>query len=134
MMRTAILCVLATTVLAAQEPIERRLEQAREVMGQIEAHDAMREDNSHYQDWTFTAAAGAQVVITLRSGAFDAFLDLGRYDANYKWQSLATDDDSGGGRDAKLTYVVPEAGDYVVRVITYNSLRTGPYTLLLQVD
>ena len=123
---------LAMVTAAAQEPVLRRLDAEREIKGLMEASDPMRPDNSHYQDWTFSAMQGTRLVITLRSMAFDSFLDVGRYDAANKWQSLATDDDSGGGRDAKLTFVAPAAGDYVVRVITFNSLLTGPFTLLLQ--
>lgn len=123
---------LAIVATAAQELALRRLEAEQEIRGRIEASDPMRPDNSHYQDWIFSAAQGTPIVITLRSMAFDSFLDVGRYDANNRWQSLATDDDGGGGRDAKLTFVAPAGGDYIARVITLNSLLTGPFTLLLQ--
>lgn len=128
-----LLC-LAMAAAAAQEPELRRLEADRTVSGRIEASDAMRPDNSHYQDWLFSAGPGSRLVITLRSMAFDSFLDVGRYDTDNRWQSLATDDDSGGGRDSKLTFVAPAAGDYVVRVVTLNSLLTGPFTLSLQAE
>ena len=126
--------ILLCLFLASDASAQTRLEFGREATAEIMASDMQLDDGSFYQEFVFAATAGATVVITARTTNFDAFLDLGRYDANYKWQSLATDDDSGGGRDARLRFTVPADGEYVVRANTLNSNRTGRYTILLTRD
>jgi hypothetical protein len=127
--RAAVLCALlaASAPSAAQTP----LPYDREITATIMASDQQLADGSFYQEWSFAATAGMRVVITMRSTRFDSALYVGRYAADGEWETLAMDDDSGGGRDAELAFTIPVTGEYRVRANTLNSNQTGNYTLLL---
>ena len=90
----------------------------------------MAPDDSFYDEWTFTGRAGDRVVITLRSGDFDAYMSFGRQ--GDEWDALESDDDSGGGTDARLEVTLPANGIYVIRANTLSSGETGAYTLILE--
>ena len=67
-------------------------------------------------------------MITLESGDFDAYLAFGRV-TNGAWDSIATDDDSAGGTNAKLEVTIGDDGTYLIRANTLSSGETGRYTL-----
>lgn len=125
----AVAAAVMAAPVVAQEP--NRLAFDQPFAGVMAASDRLLPDGTFYQEWTFTATAGTRVTITMRSARFDSFLDLGRYPAPNRWESLQTNDDGGGGRDAQLTYTIPATGDYYVRGNTFNSNVTGPFTVLL---
>lgn len=53
---------------------------------------------------------GEQVTVEMRSSNFDAF--LGIYGPSATW--LATDDNSGGGTDARIVFTAPSSGTYAI--------------------
>lgn len=126
--------VCALLAVPARTSAQSRLPYDQEVTATIAASDMQLEDGSFYQEWSFTATAGARLVITMRSARFDSALLLGRYTADGDWQTLVFDDDSGGGLDAEIVFVVPADGEYYVRANTLNSNQTGNYTLRLTAD
>ena len=73
----------------------------------------------------------------MRSTAFDAWLDV--YDRN--GALIASNDDAGGGTDARVTIDPCYSGsnsnfifDIYVHATSYNSGSTGPYTLEFSFD
>ena len=67
----------------------------------------------------------------MRSGDFDTFLQVGR--AGMEFEALAYDDDGlGEGTDSRLSYTLPEDGDYVLRVSPLGSGGEGLYALELK--
>jgi hypothetical protein len=72
---------------------------------------------------------GQVYTITLLSNAFDAFLRL----ETSTGQELASDDDSGGGRNARLIISAPSDGVYRVIATSLNAGGIGPYSLQMQV-
>ncbi len=52
------------------------------VTSELTASDPTMADGSHYDTWTFQGRAGQQVVATMRSGAFDTYLSVGRMSGN----------------------------------------------------
>jgi len=66
----------------------------------------------------------------MNSEAVDAFLHFGRME-NGEWNSLGTDDDSGGGTNARLRATAPDDGDYVIRANSVKAGELGAYTLHL---
>jgi hypothetical protein len=101
------------------------------VEGRLEASDPTLDDDSHYDLWTFRGSPGERVTITLRSQEFDAYLTWGVWDG----RSLAderSDDDSGGGSDARLTVTVDGDGRYAIRANSYGGGETGAYVLTLE--
>jgi hypothetical protein len=128
-LRSGIVC--AVLMVPARAPAQTPLPFDVEVTATIMASDQQLADGSFYQEWSFTATAGTRVVITMRSVRFDSALLLGRYAADGQWETLAMDDDSGGGRDAELVFTIPATGEYRVRANTLNSNQTGNYTMRL---
>ncbi len=91
-------------------------------------------DGTFYDPYSFSAAAGQRVVITMSSNDFDAFLILNRPDGSI----LAIDDDGGGGRNSRIptngtSIVLPVTGTYTIWA---NALDpddpTGTYSLTLR--
>ncbi|HVH11416.1 MAG TPA: hypothetical protein VM759_00120, partial [Longimicrobium sp.] len=88
-------------------------------------------DGSYYHDYAFEARRGETVVLLMDSDAFDSYLRLGMERRSGGWRELAHDDDGGNGRDARLEFVIPEDGRYVVRASSFRGRSTGAYTLVL---
>lgn len=79
--------------------------------------------------YTFEGRAGEAVTITLRSGAFDAFLILLDADGD----QIASDDDSAGDFDARIAaFALPADGVYTIVATSYSGGGTGDYTLSLE--
>jgi hypothetical protein len=72
------------------------------------------------------------VTIDLTSADFDAYLEVGRMTGG-EFESLKSNDDAEGvdGTDARLEYIFPSAGEYIIRANTLTSGETGAYTLRL---
>jgi CHAT domain-containing protein/Flp pilus assembly protein TadD len=78
-----------------------------------------------YQTYTLAGTAGESVVIDLLSPDFNAFLLLADSDGNW----VASDDDSGGGTQARLTVTLPRDGSYEIWVTTSAANEIGTYEL-----
>ncbi len=100
------------------------------VTGDLGGSDPKLDDNSYYDLYTFQARAGDGVTATLRSSAFDAFLVLGRMRGD-DFEEIESDDDNGGGSDARVSATLPEAGTYTLRANSLYGDKTGAYTLQL---
>jgi hypothetical protein len=82
--------------------------------------------------YSFEVEAGATVQITLVSDDFDPFLVLADADGN----ELATDDDSAGNLDSRISYTFADGGEYMLTATSFSAhnggaARTGAYTLTL---
>ncbi len=95
-------------------------------------------DTIQIQMWSFSANAGDQVDVTLRSRSFDPFLVL----KGIRGELLISNDDAdpGPSNDAAIRhYIVPETGKYTILVERYcitggAAYGTGPYTLSIVVE
>lgn len=74
--------------------------------------------------YTFEAQAGQFVTVTLRSDAFDTFLRVESPSG-----VMRENDDSGGGTDSALSFVIDEAGTWTARAAAFSSESEGAYTL-----
>lgn len=99
--------------------------------GTIESSDPELEDGRNFHQYAVTARPGERLTITLRSGAFDAFLDWGSVGPG-GFESASSDDDSGGGTDARLDVVMPADGTYVIRAHGLERGKFGAYTLIVE--
>ena len=83
----------------------------------------------HYDSYRIRLGKGDAIQVDMKSEALDSFLDViaeGGDDA------LKSHDDIGGGsRDARLRFVAPEAGQYILRAQGFSG-GTGAYTLSVQ--
>jgi len=112
------------------EPMPIRAGQT--VQGELSQDDAKMEDNSYYDLYTFQAKRGQRVTITMRSSAFDSYLAFGRIEDS-SFSTLESDDDSGGGEDAKVDFNIPRDGEYAIRANSLFEDVTGSYTVQLEV-
>ncbi len=98
------------------------------VTGQLTASDPVLSDNTHYKLFTFQGSAGQTVQIDLISNDFDSYLYL--RDAN--GASIATNDDGGGGLNARIIQTLPASGMYQIVANTLRQGQFGGFTLRLQ--
>ncbi|WP_029417828.1 PPC domain-containing protein [Brevundimonas bacteroides] len=113
----------------AQDPTPLRLDQ--DVSGALTDDDARVDDPDMgqyvYDLYAIDARAGQRLEITMRSDAFDSYLELTRAGSN---EVLASDDDGlGEGLHSRLRYTVVEGGTYVLRARTLGGLEGGDYAL-----
>src|SRR4029079_11792310 len=76
---------------------------------------------------------GQKLVVTMRSGAFDAYLTIARMVAGIT-DAMATDDDRGGGEkntDARIRFTVPDDGPYLIVAQSLTEDGAGAYSLTL---
>lgn len=92
----------------------------------INVGDSVTAELSGPTDYILSLEEGQAVVIDAVSADFDSYLEI--FQAGL---SVATDDDSGEGLNARLTFVAPATGDYTVQVRAFAS-GTGEYTLSVQ--
>jgi hypothetical protein len=99
------------------------------VTGELTETDWSEEENDRLYDvWTFRGRGGQRVSARMESDDFDTYLNLGRME-NGAFTSLATDDDGGEeGTNSRLSHVLPEDGEYVIRASSYGD-QGGAYTL-----
>jgi hypothetical protein len=97
----------------------------RVATGQLQPSDQRLPDNFLYQSYLYNARAGETVTIDAMSAAFDAYLII--QDAG--GARIASDDNSGEGRNARLTFTFPFAGAFRILVGTYDANRGGAYSL-----
>jgi plastocyanin len=103
------------------------------VNAELSESDPRMDDNSRYDLYSFSAKRGQQVVVIMRSTAFDSYLALGQVDGG-EFNSTESDDDTGGGDDAQITYRVTRDGVYVIRANSLFADKTGNYTLKIDLS
>jgi thiol-disulfide isomerase/thioredoxin len=80
--------------------------------------------NSYAKSYSVKFEAGKTYRIDMISKEVDSFLRLLNPDGN----EVASDDDSGGQRNARIVYKVDQAGDYKIIATTFGQ-PTGPFKL-----
>lgn len=109
----------------------RRLEVGRTVSGDLATGDQVLDDGSLYDEYEIEAQAGQTLVITMRSGDFDAYLSL--RDASGEVVESNDDGESlGGSTDAQIVFKVERSGRYRVYANSLGDGETGRYTLTLE--
>ena len=101
------------------------------VEGELTSSDATDDDGRLYDAFIFSGTEGQRVQAVMRSGDFDAYLQLGQGEEDFS--EIASDDDGlGQGTDARLIFTLPETGDYVLRARSWSRDAKGLYALELQ--
>jgi len=102
------------------------IDAGKTLIGRLEPGDSTIGDSTYADVFLFTPRTSGQAVIDLRSADFDAYLILQDADGHV----LVTDDDSGGGSDARITYDVTAGRRYRILANSYGGARdTGLYRL-----
>ena len=113
----------------AQQPTPIRLGQT--VSETLTQADPVMSDKGAFRVYQLEATEGTRLVATLRSGAFDAFLTLMRPVAGIN-EVVASDDDSAGGTDARVRWVVPATGTYHLVAQALGPEERGGFTLIVE--
>ncbi len=98
--------------------------------GTLSRTDAKAENDTYFDDYTVRLNADQSVEALMAASAFDAFLRLGR-GTGAAFEEIKSDDDSGGGTDARVRFTAPTAGVYTVRANALNEGMSGAYSLRL---
>ncbi|MGB3571019.1 MAG: trypsin-like peptidase domain-containing protein [Phormidesmis sp.] len=121
----------SATLSAQQSPFLRRPAQqitlnGSPVRGQLTSgSEVLPADESYYNAYSFEGRGGQRVSIEMSSANVDSYLIL----LSPQGRDLAQDDDSGGDRNARLVFTLPEDGTYTVLANSYGSRETGDYAL-----
>jgi serine protease Do len=87
--------------------------------------DTTLPDGSYYKSYQFQGVAGQSVVIEMRGNGIDPYLVL--FDSSGR--KIAEDDDGGGGKNAKLSLVLPSTGRYTLYANSYEVGETGSFVI-----
>jgi hypothetical protein len=121
---TVALVLLTTPALAQTGPKPIHLGDV--IRGDLTDQSNRHDDGTPYDSYVFEGKAGQAVAIGMKASTFDSFLILRQVGAP---RDLASDDDSGGGRDALLRYVLPADGAYEIRANAVAADGRGVYSL-----
>ncbi|MCR4338689.1 MAG: hypothetical protein NUW01_02260 [Gemmatimonadaceae bacterium] len=116
---------------ATAAPAQTRIEAGETVSGSLTPRDSRMYNGAHFELWIYSGSRGERLFITLRSIQFDAYLLVQPFPGG-RSPLLARDDDSGGGSDARVEFVLPEDGDYVITATSAERGETGAYRLSVQ--
>jgi hypothetical protein len=110
-----------TLLLREADPMQR-VGLDRRMGSQLDARDARMDDSTHYELWYFAANAGDDITVTLESSQFAGAVWIG--------QQGATEAVGGAtGRQARMNFVAPAAGTYVIVVQGGKPDDLGSYIL-----
>lgn len=128
-MTVSAIALFAAGQAAAQDATPLRVGQT--VNGQLTAEDA-RVDSEEigqyiYDTYAIQARDGQRLEVTMRSEAFDAYLEA--YQGSDQGDAIASDDDGlGEGTNSRLRFST-DNGTYIIRARTLGGLEGGDYTL-----
>jgi hypothetical protein len=91
------------------------------------------QDGHRYDDYLIRIEAGQRRYISLEAEGFDTIVQILRPEdrGGETPQPLDTDDDAGVGFNSLLAFAPEAAGDYIVRVTSFEQNASGPYRLLI---
>jgi serine protease Do len=115
----------ATTATAPLPGTKGQIMRGQTITSQLSLSDAKLSDGSTYQAWTFVGAAGEQMQLDVLSADFDAYAIIQDSNGN----RLASDDDSGGGTNARIIFTLPYSGAYRLVANAYRVGAYGNYTI-----
>lgn len=110
-------------------PFPARAKFGETIRGTLGPTDPLRNDSQYFDRYVFNGQVGETYEITANAESFDILVgarQIDRVDDDY-----VTDDDSGGGTNAKLIYTVTTAGPQIIRVTTIEESAGGDYSLLI---
>lgn len=107
-------------------PVENRiLVIGSEAFGSLTDADSESLDGSYLRAWTLGLAANQEVTVDLTSSDFDAYLWV----TGPGLEPELSDNDGGGGCNARITFTAPETGRYRAIVNTVGAGVTGDFVL-----
>ena len=100
------------------------------VNGTLDGLDPLPSTRGRFEVFQFEGRAGERITATVRSDSFDAYLRLARVIGGIT-DEIESDDDGGGGTDARIRSVLSQDGVYLLIVQSLTQEGAGPFTLYL---
>lgn len=97
--------------------------------GSLAEADAIDDAGVSFDAYEIAVKSGDRLRLEMVSNAFDAFVEIGRLDADGGFESLASDDDGLSDTHAQLDWTAPDDGVYVIRARSYAPGGVGDYAL-----
>jgi len=111
-------------------PLTARADTLVETQGALGSGDAILDDGSLYDQYTFSATSGQYVTISLESEDFDPYLIL--LDPN--GQRISENDDvSRANRNSRVIVTLPSTGLYTAVANSYESGKNGRYAIKIDI-
>jgi hypothetical protein len=98
------------------------------VQGSLAENDPAGLERGRFDAYRFDATAGQQLVATMESADFDAYLTVARLHGPVM-DVVDTDDDGGQDTHARMRFTVPATGAYVLIAQSFAEDGLGSYTL-----
>ncbi|MFN3596691.1 MAG: hypothetical protein ACK41D_05415 [Rubricoccaceae bacterium] len=108
------------------------LTRGQTVNGHLGTASDLFSDGSLFDPYRIQLRRGQTVTVTMRSSDFDTFLMVGRLDGSVVTEELGSDDDSGGGTDARLSFTADRDGVYIIRANALYEGVGGTYRLTVE--
>lgn len=90
---------------------------------------------SGFVAWQFMGERGDRVTISMSSNEIDSFLELYRAEGETGPELVRSDDDSGGGRNARINaFELATSERYVIVARGFSATDQGNFTLTLNID
>ena len=97
--------------------------QAQTFSGSLAAGDATNDGGKYVDTFTFEAAEGQEITVSMRSDLFDTYLIVEAPDGT------PTENDDFGPGLSQVSLISDRAGTWTVRATSYSSGTTGDYTV-----
>lgn len=119
----------AAVALPAQQP--RAVRVGQPVTGTLTEDDPRIGQKGAFHVYTIEAAAGARFIVTMMSEDVDSYVWVARR-VGPLTEEIVSDDDSGGGSNARLRFRAPAAGTYYVVAQSLDAASQGAYELRVE--
>ena len=100
--------------------------------GTLDSSDPVFDDDTHYEEWTYSGEGGESVTVTMTSDEVDAFLLAFRGSSVAGGEYLTENDDHDGTINAQITLTLPASGTYTFAANTFGAGETGSYEISIQ--
>lgn len=97
----------------------------RSATGILASTDGVRWGLAYYDEWSYSAIAGQRIMVAMDSEEVDAYLLVLGDDGT----EVASDDDGGDGRNARLEFRARATGRYTILATSAIAEQTGRYTI-----
>jgi Bacterial pre-peptidase C-terminal domain len=108
-------------------PEPKPIQAGQALSGSLATTDPTLNDENYYDRYVLTGRVGETYDIIVTAEDLDVI--VGARSALREDDEYETDDDSGGGTNAKLTYTITTAGPQTIRVTSVNAEDEGDYTI-----
>ena len=112
-------------------PEPTRMDFGQTIVGELTATDGVTAEGPSYDAYAFTGQRGQRIRVEMRSGDFDTFLLLGHYGPGGLTAIAEDDDGLGEGTDSRITFTLPEDGEYEFWATSYAVAEGGAYEVRL---